>query len=132
MTAQPTTTSPALDAAPPATVEPRRIGTRRPGRSSGARPRDISQYSRFVAWMKLVLPTTAAGLLLLVAAWPHLQTGFERVRMALPPLDLNDARDLRMVNAHYSGIDRRGRPFTNTAEVARETSDSSNLIALEA
>jgi lipopolysaccharide export system protein LptC len=91
-----------------------------------------SGYSRFVAAMKLLLPATALGLVLLIAAWPRLQLGLDRLRLAvLPKLDLSEARDLRMVNAHYSGIDKNHRPFVLTAEIARQLPQKEDLVSLE-
>jgi lipopolysaccharide export system protein LptC len=87
-------------------------------------------YSRFVSAMKLLLPAVAVGLVLLVAVWPRLQLSLEHLRAAVPRLDLSEARDLRMVNAHYAGIDKRHRPFVLTAEVARQT-QANDLTSLE-
>ena len=90
----------------------------------------IHWYSRFVAFMKLALPAAAAGLLLLVAIWPHIQSTIERLHK-LPRIDFTQARDLRMVNLHYSGRDRHDRPFTVTADAARQRSESDDLVELE-
>ena len=53
-------------------------------------------YSRFVGWMKLVLPAVAIGLLLLVVAWPRIQSGLDRLKLSFGRLDLSEARDLRL------------------------------------
>src|ERR1700736_5802309 len=76
--------------------------------------RPSSGYSRFVSWMKLVLPAVAIGLLLLVVAWPRIQAGLDRLKLTFARLDLSEARDLRMVNARFSGLDKRHRPFVLT------------------
>src|SRR5690348_141304 len=76
------------------------------------------RYSRFVGLAKRVLPGFAVLLLLLVAIWPHMQTEIAHVHFTLPRLDPREAQDLRMVNARYTGIDRDGRPFVVTADVA--------------
>jgi lipopolysaccharide export system protein LptC len=88
-------------------------------------------YSRFVALMKLVLPATAATLVLLIVVWPRLAPGFSRLRHAVSALDLREARDLRMVNARYSGIDRQNRPFVITADTARQMPNQDDLVSLE-
>jgi len=80
----------------------------------------IHRYSRFVVWMKRMLPAIAAGLLLLLLAWPRLQTAMERLKAKLPRLDISQAGDLRMVNLRYTGYDKHGRPVTITAESARQ------------
>jgi lipopolysaccharide export system protein LptC len=92
--------------------------------------RPIHRYSRFVAWMKLALPAAAVALLLLVAVWPRIQSAVERLHK-LPRIDLSQARDLRMVNLHYSGTDRHNRPFTVTADAARQRPEVDDLVELE-
>jgi lipopolysaccharide export system protein LptC len=94
-------------------------------------PRPIHHYSRFVAWMKVALPTIAIGLLLLIAIWPRIQSAVERLKK-IPRIDFSQARDLRMVNVHYSGVDRHDRPFTVTADTARQRPEIDDLVELEA
>ena len=88
-------------------------------------------YSRFVGLAKRIFPSVAAVLLVLVAVWPHLQKELEQVRFALPRLDPQEAQDLRMVNARYSGLDRQNRPFVITADVARQNRNADDLVSLE-
>ena len=90
----------------------------------------IHRYSRFVAWMKLALPMAAMALVLLVVIWPRIQSAVEKISK-LPRIDLSQARDLRMVNLHYAGKDKHNRPFTVTAEGARQHSESDDLVELE-
>jgi len=82
--------------------------------------RSIQRYSRFVAWMRRMLPAVAVGLLLLIVAWPRLQTAMEHLKARLPRLDISQAGDLRMVNLRYTGYDKHGQPVTITAESARQ------------
>ncbi|HZB92848.1 MAG TPA: LPS export ABC transporter periplasmic protein LptC [Stellaceae bacterium] len=89
------------------------------------------RYSRFVVLAKRVLPIIAVFMLLLVGVWPHLQTEIKRVQFTLPRLDPREAKDLRMVNAHYTGVDKQNRPFVITAEVARQEGGDDQLIAME-
>lgn len=88
-------------------------------------------YSRFVAVMKRLLPVVALALVLLTALWPEMQNSLNRLRILVPRLDLSAARDLKMVNARYSGVDKLHRPFTVTADVARQTPDHGDLLSLE-
>jgi lipopolysaccharide export system protein LptC len=102
------------------------------GAGAGRRPaRPNTGYSRFVNLMKFILPAVAAGLLLLIVAWPRLQAGFDRLRLSFTRLDLSEARDLRMVNARFAGIDKLHRPYVLTADVARQMPDRNDLMALE-
>jgi lipopolysaccharide export system protein LptC len=88
-------------------------------------------YSRFVNLAKRILPAAAIALLLLLAAWPRIEDAIEHVHIALPHLDLREAKDLRMVNARYSGIDKLNRPYVITAEVARQNPKADDLVSLE-
>ncbi len=90
----------------------------------------IYRYSRFVAWMKLALPAAAAALVLLIVVWPRIQSAVEKIKQ-LPRIDLSEARDLRMVNLHYAGVDKHNRPFTVTAEAARQRPEVDDLVELE-
>jgi lipopolysaccharide export system protein LptC len=95
-------------------------------------PRVLNRgYSRFVGWAKRVLPFVALLLLLLVVLWPRVQAEIEKVHLSPPRLDPREAQDLRMVNAHYTGVDRQNRPFVITAETARQHPGTDDLVALE-
>jgi lipopolysaccharide export system protein LptC len=97
---------------------------------SGAAP--DNPHSRRVALLKRVLPAIGLALLLLIAMWPRLAPLWERMRLAFPAIDLREARQLRMVNPHYAGVDRLGRPFVVTAAVGRQVPDRQDLMSLEA
>jgi len=71
------------------------------------------------------------ALLLLVAAWPSIEAQLVRFAAILPKLDLRDATDLRMVNARFSGLDKRNRPYTVTADTARQLPNKDDLVSLE-
>jgi lipopolysaccharide export system protein LptC len=93
------------------------------------------RYSRLVGWAKLLLPSAAGALLLMLAAWPYLSSGVERLRSLFPKLDITQIRDLRMINPRYNGIDKEQRPFTVTADSARQNGNGNgndgDLVALE-
>jgi lipopolysaccharide export system protein LptC len=81
--------------------------------------------------MKRALPAIAVALLLLVALWPRVELSLRPISN-LPRLDPREARDLRMLNARYTGRDRQNRPFVLTAESARQMSaDINDLVGLE-
>ncbi len=88
-------------------------------------------HSRRVALLKRVLPVIGLALLLLIAVWPRLAPLWERMRLAFPAIDLREARQLRMINPHYAGLDRLGRPFVVTAAVGRQVPDRQDLMSLE-
>jgi lipopolysaccharide export system protein LptC len=91
----------------------------------------IERYSRFVTRMKLLMPAMALGLLLLVAVWPRIQSTLQRVAVPLPHIDTSAARDVKMVNMHYAGFDRHNRPYTITADVARQRPGKDDMVELE-
>jgi len=88
-------------------------------------------HSRRVALLKRVLPAIGIALLLLVAVWPRLAPLLERIRLALPAIDLREARELRMLNPRYTGTDRENRPFVLTAAVGQQVPDRDDLMSLE-
>jgi lipopolysaccharide export system protein LptC len=100
-------------------------------RRRGIVARPSWRYTRFVAFMKFMLPAVAAGLLLLIAAWPRLQSRLEQLRASFTRLDLSDASDLHMVNARFRGLDKQHRPYLVTAEIARQMPDRNDIISLE-
>jgi lipopolysaccharide export system protein LptC len=89
------------------------------------------RYSRRVAFLKRALPAIGVALLLLVAGWTRLAPLLESVRLRFPAIDLREARELRMVNPRYSGLDRYNRPYVVTAAVGRQVPDRNDVMALE-
>jgi lipopolysaccharide export system protein LptC len=108
--------------------------TTAPDLASPLKPREVNRgYSRFVGLAKRLLPSVAVVLLALVAIWPRIQEELDRLGpiIAQARLDPRDARDLRMVNVRYTGLDRQNRPFVITADVARQSPDVDQLMSLE-
>ena len=89
------------------------------------------RYSRRVTFLKRVLPAVGVTLLLLVAGWPRLAPLLESVRLGFPAIDLREARELRMVNPRYGGLDRYNRPYVVTAAIGRQVPDRNDVMALE-
>ncbi|HTV45312.1 MAG TPA: LPS export ABC transporter periplasmic protein LptC [Stellaceae bacterium] len=121
----PTLESP-LDRAPPVDltgIAPARHGWRQRSR--------VDRYSRRVAVLKRVLPSFGIALLLLVAAWPRLAPLLDSVRIAMPGIDLREARELKMLDPRYAGRDRYDRPYVVTAAVGRQIPNHHDLMSLE-
>jgi lipopolysaccharide export system protein LptC len=93
---------------------------------------DTRSHSRFVQRGKWILPSLAASLLLLVATWPQLKSVVDHLHFTLPRIDLSDARNLRMLEPRYTGIDRDNRPYVLTATSATQASGSDDIVSLEA
>jgi lipopolysaccharide export system protein LptC len=93
--------------------------------------RTDDRYSRRVALLKRFLPMLGLMLLILVAIWPRLGPLLESVRLGLPIIDLREARELRMLNPRYAGLDRFNRPYVVTAAIGRQVPDRDDLMSLE-
>jgi lipopolysaccharide export system protein LptC len=89
-----------------------------------------NRYSRRVALLKLALPATGVGLLLLVAVWPRVAPLLDRMRFAA--IDLKEARELRMIDPRFAGIDKSNQPFVVTAAIGRQVPGRNDVVALEA
>ncbi|HKR18968.1 MAG TPA: LPS export ABC transporter periplasmic protein LptC [Stellaceae bacterium] len=99
-----------------------------PERSSAS----LRRYSRFVGVAKRILPATALALLLLVAIWPRIQGAIDRVHFArMPKIDVSQARQVRMIDPRYSGVDRDNRPFIVTADSASQMPKVDDAISLD-
>src|SRR5579883_1330690 len=73
--------------------------------------RSVSQYSRFVGRMKIVLPAVAAVILLLVLLLPQLRHENANLKVAVKNVGEAAGNTLSMMNARYYGVDDQGRPF---------------------
>lgn len=121
----PSAASPAEER-PPAPTRPRRAVAARPrARHHG------TGYSRFVVLMKLLLPTVALILIGLVAVWPYMQTTDSRFRIGFSALKAREAEDPAMVNARYVGTDDSSKPFSVTADLAKNLLTGEAEIELE-
>jgi lipopolysaccharide export system protein LptC len=114
-------------AAPPLRSQPV-ARSRIPTRWAGA---TADRYSRRVFFLKRMLPAVGLTLLLLVAVWPRLHPLLQQVQFGFPAIDLREARELRMVNPRYAGLDRYNRPYVITAEAGRQVPDREDVMALE-
>ena len=88
-------------------------------------------YSRFVSFMKLVLPMLALFVIALVIAWPHLDTTDIGFRIGFAAMQLTDAEDPSMINPRYVGTDNDNQPFSLTADLARNLSGPGTRVELE-
>jgi lipopolysaccharide export system protein LptC len=89
-------------------------------------------YSRFVGIMKIVLPSIAAVLLLLLVVWPRLSLVDDRFHIGFAKISPDQVQTLTMVNARYFGVDERNHPFTVTADSATEEDPKAGIIVLAA
>lgn len=96
----------------------------------GPRPKRAA-YSRFVFAMKLLLPTVALGLVVLVVLWPQIHIDSSQFTIGFSRFKLSGGESPNMVNARFVGTDRRNQPFTVTADLAKSTSLGSSNVELE-
>lgn len=121
MTGEPGISETPADAAGRAALGDRSYLYIRP-RPRGSRWRAVA-YSRFVALMKVILPAVALSLVVLVGIWPYLQAEDTSFRIGFSALKARDVMGPRMVNPRYVGVDEESRPFTVTADLARDAAE---------
>jgi lipopolysaccharide export system protein LptC len=88
-------------------------------------------YSRFVHWMKVLLPTTAVIMLILIMAWPHFQMKDSRFRIGFTTLKLTGGQDKSMINPRFLGTDKKTKPFSVTADIAKNIMVDASVVELE-
>ena len=131
MTPAETTTD--LHPAPPlaTSAKPRRVRSQAMNMDPRAVPGSVKSHSRFVHFMKMLLPATAAVLVILILIWPYLRTEDLRFRLSFAAVTANDSEDSSMVNPRYLGIDKENQAFSITADLARNLADKSTMVELE-
>lgn len=85
---------------------------------------------RAIRVIKVSLTVLAAALIALLVLWPQLPTGTDRLRIAFADLDVT-GDDLSMINARYVGTDGNSRPFSITADAARQPMPGHGTLKLE-
>ncbi len=88
-------------------------------------------YTRFVNWMKLILPLLAAGLLASLFTWPQIRQTAESFRLSFTAMPAVDAESMEMVKPRFTGFDNENRPYTITADTANQLGNDSAEIAME-
>jgi lipopolysaccharide export system protein LptC len=71
--------------------------------------------------IKILLPASALALLTAIAIWPELDRAHERARITFRRFTA-EVDGATMVEPRYRSVDERNRPYTVTAERARQTS----------
>lgn len=86
--------------------------------------------TRIVRLLKLVLPAVAAGLVVLLLAWPQLHPIEQRFRLKPVAIGIEDLENLRVVSARLVGTDENDQPYTIVAEQALQQSGNSDVTDL--
>lgn len=87
-----------------------------------------ASYSRFVTAMRIVLPLVALAIVVLVIAWPQLGEKPKKFSLNASKVTVHDSGGQQMINAHFTGTDSTGHPFTVTADKASQKKQLPNLI----
>lgn len=88
-------------------------------------------YSRYVGWMKIVLPLTAAALVGLVVAWPDPAPQTPSFGFSFTNLGVGEDGELGMNKARYIGTDEDLQPYVITADSVRPDAERPDLLTLE-
>ena len=77
------------------------------------------RYSNLVRSLRVLLPLTAAALILIALMWPHMKLDAAFSSEDIPfSLEYLQNQELRMVSAKLVGTDENGRPFRMVADEA--------------
>jgi lipopolysaccharide export system protein LptC len=114
------------------TIEPLRVRSapaRRPGprlaAAAAARvrrppsPGVLARRRIVITLTKWLLPTFALLLLSTIALWPQIDRAKDSARIAFQRMG-GEVGGARLTDAHYHGVDDRGRPYTVTAATAQQ------------
>jgi lipopolysaccharide export system protein LptC len=114
------------------TIEPLRVRSvpvRRPGQRlvSAAATRVhrlpsagvLARRRIVITLTKWLLPAFALLLLASIALWPQIDSAKDSARIAFQRTG-GEVGGARLTDAHYHGVDERGRPYTVTAETAQQ------------
>lgn len=83
------------------------------------KPRVSQSYGRFVGIMRILLPTIATALVILVALWPQLSDQQRRFSITPAKVSPTETETVTMVNGVFTGVDEKQRPFTLTADTVQ-------------
>ena len=88
-------------------------------------------YSRYVFFMKMILPTIALGLAGLLFIWPQMKVTDTRFSINFKNIQNSDPEELNMINARFIGTDSKNQPFSITADMAKNMKIGGTTIELE-
>ena len=88
------------------------------------------RYSRFVGWMKLMLPLSATALVIIVVIWPYFSGREDGIPLSFASIGIGLDENIFMTNARYMGSDDQDQPYTLTAELMAEEEGVGDAIRL--
>jgi lipopolysaccharide export system protein LptC len=123
-------TSTEFNPAAPASAEIRQRAAIDGASDGPGRHRHSRTYSRFVSLMKFLLPVAALAVIVLVVAWPHINTRDLKFRLGITVMKLTGSDDPSMINPRYVGTDSDNQPFSITADLARNITEKGMRVTL--
>ncbi|GEM_PF-1051884 len=95
---------------------------------------DTHKYTRFVQYMRVILPLMALVIIVLLLLWPQFggKTNYVTSVSVLDNPDFEkDVQENRLVTARYENVDSKNRPYVIEAEEATQNQDNPDLIMLK-
>lgn len=93
------------------------------------RRRFSQSYGRMVGWLKVLLPTVAVALVVLVVLWPYLEEEGQRIGEDILGAERLITENMEVSQARYSGISEDGQRYTITAETVQQESVDALMVA---
>jgi lipopolysaccharide export system protein LptC len=91
----------------------------------------VRRYGRFVGLAKWLLLAVAMVVVVVVLSWPGSFTGRAGFQIDFANLPGVVDGSLTMLNPRYSGTDKSGRPYTVTAETARQDEQDQRRVTMQ-
>lgn len=80
--------------------------------------------------LRLLLPLATLVLVTLAVFWPELNKPAGRFDVRVAPVEDGAGVEEAMVGATYSGVDKKGRPFSIKADRISNVADAANMVKL--
>jgi lipopolysaccharide export system protein LptC len=101
------------------------------GRPNLMQGQPVQGYSRFVIWMKVLLPVVALLLIGLIFVWPYLKLNESRFNIGFTTLRVGNMEDPAMINPRFLGADKERQTFSITADIAKNLLNAEKSVVLE-
>jgi lipopolysaccharide export system protein LptC len=89
-------------------------------------------YTRFVKWMRFVLPLVALGLMAVVITWPEMEDKVVIMdKEDIIPSSESDIGQTELLNPHFETTDKNQQPVNVTAARALQNQENSDIVKLE-
>ena len=101
------------------------------GRPNALHGQPVQGYSRFVIWMKVLLPVVALLLIVLIVVWPYLKLNDTRFNIGFTALKVGNVENPAMINPRFLGADKERQTFSITADIAKNLLNAEESVELE-